>query len=211
MASRVIHLAIAKGLAAEDPRLDANRFYLGSVLPDACRDKSAHYSVYVADGARKTHNLTLFRRQYGALLQADSLYLGYYFHLIQDILFRYIMYEELHFDSRPAGNVERLHLDYKLTNRYVMEKYGVDFVPTLPAGLFEEPLLQAYDFFPSSFLEELRGDYQDRPAGNTVFFSEQIADQVITRSLVVCREELKAVRRGAGYLDEVRYSWERHS
>lgn len=210
MASRIIHLAIAKGLTQTHPDLDTERFYLGSVLPDACRDKSAHYSIFVADGSKKTHDLTFFRRQYGRLLDRDPLYLGFYLHLIQDILFRNVMYGELRFDSRPAGNVERLHLDYKLTNRYVIQRYGLEPISAVPAELWAEPLLQAHPFLLGAFLEELRQDFLDCPAGTTVFFTETIADQVIARCLEACRRELEAVRRGEGYFDEVRFAWRRH-
>ena len=210
MASRIIHLAIAGQIADLHPDLDTNRFYLGSVLPDACGDKSAHYSKYVANGTKKTHDLTRFRKEFGDRLPQDELYVGCYLHLVQDILFRQTMYEELHFDSRPAGNVARLHLDYHLTNRYVIQRYGVKVIPFAPADLEQEPLWKAHAFFLRDFLEEMKQDYLDCPEGSTVFFTEEIADQFIERALKACLTELEALRSGEGYFDEVRFAWKRH-
>lgn len=209
MASRIIHLAIAELIADTKPELNTDRFFLGSILPDACRDRSAHYSVYTAGGTKKTHDLTSFRAQYGERLRQDALYLGYYLHLVQDILFRKIMYEELRFDSRPAGNVERLHLDYRLTNGFVVRRYNIKTIPAVPADLTEQPLWQAHSFALQEFLEEMKIDFLEPPEGSTVYFTEEIALQFIERAGAVCRKELEAVRSGEGYFDERRFAWKR--
>ena len=210
MASRIIHLAIAGLILEKHPLPEPDRFYLGSVLPDACADKSAHYKKYLANGSRKTHDLTGFREKYGDRLLTDSLYLGYYLHLLEDVVFRYDMYEILRFDPTPT-DVERLHLDYQLTNRYVIRRYGVSDRLTVPDGIEAEPLFREWAFALPAFLEELHRDFRDRPQGKTVFFTEEIADRVISRSAEAALREIDALHVGTGYFDEVRWSWARHT
>ena len=52
-----------------------------------------------------------FRHEFHALLyqEQDALYFGYYLHLIQDLIFRRLMYEDYHWNPVPDGNVLRLH------------------------------------------------------------------------------------------------------
>ena len=210
MASRIIHLAIAKLIADTKPELNTDRFFLGSILPDACRDRSAHYSIYVAERKKKTYDLTFFRKHYGELMLRDALYLGYYLHLLQDILFRRTMYEELQFDPIPDGNVARLHRDYQLTNRFVIQRFGLKPLQVVPDDLSEKPLWLAHSFALEEFLEEMRHDYLDCPQGHTVFFTEETALQYIERSFEACRKELEALNSGTGYFDELQYAWKRH-
>lgn len=210
MASRIIHLAIANEVMKAHPLPEPERFLFGSLLPDACADKQAHYKRFLPDGLRKTHDLTGFRRIYGDRLQADTLYLGYYLHLLQDVLYRYEMFEVVGFDPRPPGNIPRLHLDYALTNRYVIERYALTNTVQLPRGLDAEPLWRAWKFSPEPFLEELTQDFTAAPEGQTVFFTEAQADSIIHRSVALCLRELDALKHDTGFFDEVRFAWKRH-
>lgn len=207
MASRIVHLAIANEIIKVRPLPEPERFFLGSILPDACPDKRAHYRKELADGTRRTHDLSGFRGLYGDRLQSDSLYLGYYFHLLQDVLFRNEIYEVVGFDPGPEGNIPRLHLDYRLTNRYVIDKYGLSNLVRVPAGLETEPLWKEWQFAPAPFLEELTQDFRDTPRGKPVYFTEAIADGLIGRSVTFCLQELDALRSGAGCFDEDRFAW----
>ena len=209
MASRIVHLAIANELIRAHPLPEPDRFLFGSLLPDACADKQAHYKKLLADGARKTHDLTGFRAAWGERLRTDSLYLGFYLHLLQDVLYRYEMYEVVGFDPRPPENIPRLHLDYQLTNRYVIDQYGLTNRVQIPEGFEAEPLCSAWHFEPALFLEELARDFTAAPHGETVFFSKTMADDLIERSVRLCLQELEALDRGAGYFEEDRFSWKR--
>ena len=209
MASRIVHLAIANEINKLHPIPEPERFFLGSILPDACPDKQAHYNKLLANGAKMTNDLSGFRRKYGSRLQNDPLYLGYYLHLLQDILFRNEIYGVVGFDPRPAGNVAQLHLDYRLTNRSVIDKYGLTNQVRVPAGLEAEPLWQEWQFAPVPFLEELAQDFRDTPQGTPKYFTEAVADRLIHRSVELCLQELEALRTGAGFFDEDRFCWER--
>lgn len=210
MASRIIHLAIANEVMKAHPLPEPERFLFGSILPDACADKEAHYKKFLPDGVRKTHDLTGFRRLYGDRLQADTLYLGYYLHLLQDVLYRYEMFEVVGFDPNPPENIPRLHQDFTLTNRYVIDRYGLTNTVRIPKGLEAEPLWRAWPFTPEPFLSELAQDFAAAPEGQTVFFTEAQADTIIHRSVALCLRELEALKHGTGFFDEVRFAWKRH-
>ncbi len=207
MSSRIVHLAIAGEINKIHPLPEPERFSLGSILPDACPDKKAHYRKLLAEGTRRTLDLSGFRGLYGDRLLSDSLYLGYYLHLLQDILFRNEIYEVVGFDPRPAGNIPQLHLDYRLTNRYVINKYGLTNPVRVPAGLEAEPLWQEWQFALTPFLEELARDFRDTPRGTPKYFTEAVADRLIHRSVRLCLQELEAFRNETGFFDEERSSW----
>lgn len=207
MSSRIVHLAIAGEINKIHPLPEPERFSLGSILPDACPDKKAHYRKLLAEGTRRTLDLSGFRGLYGDRLLSDSLYLGYYLHLLQDILFRNEIYEVVGFDPRPAGNIPQLHLDYRLTNRYVINKYGLTNRVRVPAGLEAEPLWKEWQFALTPFLEELARDFRDTPRGTPKYFTEAVADRLIHRSVRLCLQELEALRNETGFFDEERSSW----
>lgn len=127
MASRIIHLAITNELIKKYPFKDPARLKLGSVLPDACAPgrttEASHLKIKLCGATKKTYDLTLYREKFGQKMREDDLYLGYYLHLIQDILFRHFIYEMHHWDSRTPGNVDKLHNDYTLINTYVVRQY----------------------------------------------------------------------------------------
>lgn len=207
MASRIVHLAIASEINKLHPIPEPEHFSLGSILPDACPDKKAHYRKLLAEGTRRTLDLSGFRGLYGDRLLSDSLYLGYYLHLLQDILFRNEIYEVVGFDPRPAGNIPQLHLDYRLTNRSVINKYGLTNRVRVPAGLEAEPLWQEWQFALTPFLEELARDFRDTPRGTPKYFTEAVADRLIHRSVELCLQELEALREETGFFDEERSAW----
>ena len=88
MASRILHLAVADALLKEFDIDGPARFFLGSVLPDAKIDSRLralpHYQTILPNGLI-TYKLKEFLSVYGSKMMDDSLYLGYYLHLIQDI------------------------------------------------------------------------------------------------------------------------------
>ena len=86
MASRILHLAAAKLILDEHPAADEKRFRLGSILPDAGERVSAHFRVRIDGGTKTMMALGGFRARFADKMD-DPLYLGYYLHLVQDIVF----------------------------------------------------------------------------------------------------------------------------
>lgn len=211
MASRIVHLAIANEIIKVRPLSAPDRFYFGSLLPDACADRRAHCEKLLENGARKTLDLSGFRRRFGKLVISDSLYLGYYLHLLQDILHRDEMYGTIGFDPGPPENIPQLHLDYELTNRSVIEKYGLQNRVRPPVDLEREPLCTTWQFTPETLLEALAQDFSTAPQGIPRFFTEEDADRLIRRSVELCLLELDALKSDTGYFDEERFAWKRRA
>lgn len=210
MASRIIHLAIAKEITKEYQIKNADRFYLGSVLPDAALTKAAHFNKYIENNSKKTHNLTEFRNMYLNKILYDDLYLAYYLHLLEDIVFRYFMYTIIGYEPRPEGNIDKLHYDYKLINRYVIDKYRLDDCIRVPENIMEEPFMNDYQFNVYEFIDRMKKDYTDKLQGKTCFFTESMADKYIEMSVHKCLDEIEAVFNTYDYFNEDEYAWHRH-
>ena len=209
MASRIIHLAIAYEIAKSGVIRDTERFCFGSVVPDAAPDKTAHFPIFPYDGTKKTLDLTTFRERYASWLAHDEFYLGYYLHLLEDIMFRYFMYTLKHYDPRPEGNIDILHHDYELTNRYVIEKYGLK-LPVASKRIDEELVVTDFGLDAYGFIKDMQRDFTARPEGETVFFTEQRADEYIVLTTAICRREINALAGRGEHFDEYKYAWIRH-
>lgn len=209
MASRIVHIAIANEIMKLRPIKDRERFLLGSVLPDACSGREPHFSLYVDGGTKKTFDLTGFRAFSGGRLPHDELYAGYYLHLLTDILHRHLMYDVIGYKPVPKRNVEQLHLDYALTNRYIILEYGLELDFSIPPDIENEPLLRAFDFDLSGFFNDMKKDFAARPVGKPVFFTEKSARDLIAFSVPKCVAELDALNNGGVHFDEKEYAWKR--
>ncbi len=209
MGSRIMHLAIANELCRELPDLDRNRFLFGTLLPDAAAEGNSHRKIDLCGGALRTYDLTGFRRQYAGRLNADALCLGYYLHLIQDMVFRQFVYGTYRWDPAPPGNIERLHRDYTILNGYLIGTYRLTPDVGVPPGIETEPLLRECSCDADALVRELRADFAQQESGELFFFRRDMADEYIALSLPYCRREIAAIRTGAGFLDERSMAWAR--
>lgn len=211
MASRIIHLAITDILAGKYVFKDINRLKIGVTLPDASapgqNTERSHLKIQICGLTKKTYDLTRYRKEFGKRMKEDDLYLGYYLHLVQDILFRYFMYEMHRWDSKAPGNVDRLHNDYALINTYVIEKYQLRDDIMVPEDFADEPIHALYPFGYKSFYEELKGDYEPYREGSLFFFTQQKADEFIGMAVELCLKELDALSQGQPGLDEYDWGW----
>ena len=91
MAQRTIHYLFAELISREIPVGEKNRFLLGSVLPDAFSDvpqrQITHFKRSLP-GNRTIFDFDAFKKKFGTLMRRDSLYLGYYLHLLEDAFYR---------------------------------------------------------------------------------------------------------------------------
>lgn len=123
-----MHLAVAYELERKLSISDRNRFEIGQILPDAVLsvDKKAvnsHFIELFDGGKRKHFDFYGFFGRFKDEVMSDELYLGYYFHLIEDNLFRYYLYYIKGLLSR-RGDTEltaRLYMDYHILNRKLVE------------------------------------------------------------------------------------------
>lgn len=210
MASRILHLAVADALLKEFDIDDPARFLLGSVLPDAKIDSRLralpHYQTILPNGLI-TYKLKEFLSVYGSKMMDDSLYLGYYLHLIQDIFYRRYMYALPNWDARIWENVLKLHSDYRKINRYIIETRGLENGISLPADFSEEDINLRFEFDAEGFLRELEGDFACCSQGEYHFFTPEMADEYLDIAIEQCRKELRAIREGLPLLDEIQMAW----
>lgn len=209
MASRVLHLAVLEELMKDIPVKDKNRFRFGGILPDAYNPNvpksDSHLKIYVCGKSKKTYDLDGYLSLYGGEMD-DDLYIGYYLHLIQDLVFRELVYDKYQWNPAIPGNVERLHNDYRSINAYVIKKYGVKNDIQMISNLKNEKLYSLYPFEAEVFLNDLARDFQEE-AGESFFFTEAMADEFVTLATENCRKELQALKEGKHYVDAYERSW----
>lgn len=211
MASRIIHLAITNELSQQYEFSNIDRLYFGTIIPDgvsSCQDYIlSHFKLRISDTGKRSYNLTEYKEKFGNLLKVDDLYLGYYLHLIQDLLYRHFMYDRYHWNPEPDGNIERLHDDYKQINAYVISKYGLHSDIHVPNGFASEKINEIADFEPDRFIQELKNDFERIEYKERFFFTDNMVDEYIQWAVEYCKKELAALGNGSYYFDEYEWSW----
>lgn len=210
MASRLIHLAAADGILREFHIDDPARFRLGSILPDAKNDSSLraapHYQIVLPNGLI-TYELSRFRAEFGDKMSSDSLYLGYYLHLIQDAVYRRFMYALPRWDARVPENIRQLHSDYRKINRYIIDSRGVKNGISAPVDFQQEAIQQRFDFDIAVFLRELDNDFIQTQEGEYHHFTPKMADEYLSLATEACRREIRALRGDLPLYDELKMAW----
>lgn len=142
MASLIMHTVVSAllypSIAPFAP--DRNRFFWGHLLPDgrgsgSAAKKITHFRTVSEDGVQIC-DLDRFTQNFPP--DADSLYLGYWCHLVEDWTFRHYLYDLCGYTV--GGNFTAiLHRDYYLTNAPLIRRYGLqmDFgkPPFIPEAL----------------------------------------------------------------------------
>ena len=147
MASRILHLAVSKA--------------------------DSHLKVSVCGNSKKTYDLDKFISLFPNEIKKDELYKGYYLHLIQDLVFRELMYDKYKWNPTIPGNVERLHNDYHLINLYVIKKYGITNDIQMIPGLEKEKIYSLYPYKIENFLSDMGNDFIDSETGEHFFFTKK--------------------------------------
>ncbi|MBR2411582.1 MAG: hypothetical protein IKB08_07655 [Clostridia bacterium] len=212
MASRIMHLTIADEIIKHTDIEDKNRFRTGSLFPDACNRSEhraiTHFQTRLPQTDRITYKISLFREKYAALL-SDDFYLGYYIHLVEDLLFRHFVYAVHSWDPFPEGNIARLHNDYRLLNTYLTEKHSLSCDIKLPEDIKKEPVYEIYPFNGDKLITDLKNDFIPYSEGKPFFFTKKMADEYIEFTCTKCIEEIKNLRAGLGGIDETEWAWKR--
>lgn len=213
MASRIIHLAVTMKIKNEIQIEDENRLKLGTILPDAYNNptttENSHFKKNVCEETKKTYNLTKFRELFRENIKSDDLYLGYYLHLIQDLVYRQFVYDEYHWNPTIPGNVEKLHNDYSLINTYVITQYHLPDDIYIPKDFEKEAINEMFHFDLPRFMDELKTDFVSCAKGESFFFTSDMADEYIEKAADICIREAEAIQNGSFLLDEIEYAWKR--
>lgn len=215
MASRIMHMAVTEIIAEKWQIKDRNRLLLGAVLPDVYREgdtsHSSHLKICIRGGGWVTYDLGRFKKRYGELMAKDSLYLGYYLHLVQDLVYRDFVYNEHHWDPTAAGNIERLHNDYRLINSYIIEKYGLQNELFIPDDFQKESINALYPFEMRHLYNDLKSDFTASTDGDIFFFTKEMADSFIQRACDICDKELQVWRKGKNFVDAYDWGWKKRA
>lgn len=105
------------------------------------------------------------------------------------------------------GNVERLHNDYSLINKYVIEKYGILPECAMPHDFQKEEIYQLYPFCAESFLTDMEKDFINNPEGEIFFFTREMADEFIDFATKICVEEYQRIVMGGYTIDAYERAW----
>ena len=190
MASSIIHYAITCELIKRRQFNNPDRLKLGSILVDSGYNGNSHMKISVAGGHKNTYDLDGYKSIYGELMKQDDLYLGYYLHLIQDILYRHLVYDKYHWNPLIPGNVEKLHRDYAIGNFYVVQKYNLKNEVTIPADFDSEPINQVCSFDLEGLVQNMNSYFEPSEEDDIFFFTKEMADEYIAEAVGYCIQEL---------------------
>ena len=219
MASRVIHLAVAHELVRRLGIDDTERFYFGHVLPDMIlgeyeyrlkTKKATHFYTLLPNG-RKTYDFLRFYDEYRDKL-SDTLYLGYYVHLIEDNIFRQYLYYKVGLLYRRGQKelLDELYADYHLLNPLFRERYDIT-PPAVPEGIESEPVFKRFEFMMSDWLDDMKSDLTEHPDGELLHFTKELIFEFIDECADVITKEVKALGRGEHFLTLDDYSIENYN
>lgn len=190
MASSIIHYAITCELIKRRQFNNPDRLKLGSILVDSGYNGNSHMKISVAGGHKNTYDLDGYKSIYGELMKQDDLYLGYYLHFIQDILYRHLVYDKYHWNPLIPGNVEKLHRDYAIGNFYVVQKYNLKNEVTIPADFDKEPINQVCSFDLEGLVQNMNSYFEPSEEDDIFFFTKEMADEYIAEAVGYCIQEL---------------------
>ncbi len=202
-----MHLAIGEEITKRYPVKDKDRFLLGCILPDSAESGNSHWRC-PAPGEKQTIDLTGFREKFGEELLTDDLLLGYYLHLVQDILFRKYL-QTLPGWSVSARNVHRLHRDYERLNGWLVSEYHLrETAEQLKIQDTSALSSASVRFDIQKLLNSIREDTVSQSRILPGEFSAVNAQEYISFSVDKCLEELDAVRAGRSSVSEMKISWD---
>lgn len=216
MASRIMHLCISRELEGIIQPNDVNKFRIGHILPDAVisADKKQVNTHFIRNSEEKGKYYKIFDyygfydRFQDVILQ-DEILLGYYFHLIEDNVFRNVLYTDLEMIKRRGDSefLKELYSDYRILNCILTKKYHLKNDLDLPKWFTECKINDIYNFELIDFLEDLKQDFHNTE-GNPKIFTEQITEHYIEKCVNICKAEYESIRHGKHFLSEKELAFE---
>lgn len=165
MPGYVMHLTFAQLVKEKLNIKDTNRFFVGSLIPDACtcyfdKDKTIGHFGTKLNGLFKNPNLEFFKNKYGELLK-DEAVLGIYAHLYLDkYYYNEYMYDVYHFSDGTMLNLytgkefkiweeffsrDGIYKEYTAMNKMFISEYNLD-IESLNFEIEDLPRIDELDY-----------------------------------------------------------------
>lgn len=216
MAQRMIHYMIGEMLAQGTVLKDKNRFLIGSVIPDAYSDMRyrdiTHFRYFSEDRKFSCYDIDRFRDTYRDRILQDDFYLGYYMHLVEDIFYRRLIRNDhkITVFGYP-DKVSILHRDYHVLNRYIRERWNLRYELIIPEDLGTEDIFRIAEFEIEGFLKALQDDFSETLKEKTVYVTEEMIEEFMTRYYPLITAEFSHAVKGDFQLRAADYAWKRNS
>lgn len=203
MGSRIMHYAIASEIVEKCNIKDKNRFFVGTLLPDVIDKNISHCRNYL--DKKITYNTIEFRNNYYQNIINDDLYLGYYLHIIQDLVFREFLYNKLKF-KYSNKNIKCLHNDYDILNLYLIDKYNIK-----PLKFDIEGFKHNKNDIKKVLLDiecDFTKIYKSNNKNELVYLNYNNVIEYINHAVDCCINEIKALKVNCGYIDPFSMCWD---
>lgn len=144
MASRIMHLAVAKLITESFPITDAEAFYLGNLAPDLSKYGNGNYEVAhfgATCGNMKGIDFVAFSKKYNEALRHSDFALGYYVHLLTDAIWLRTIQQTYvrQYPERKQALYKLGYTDMKHYNAVLIDQFALKTVKHTQANqLIEE-------------------------------------------------------------------------
>jgi hypothetical protein len=209
MASRLIHYLIAEEISKNNQQINRDRFVYGALLPDLSLHEDgsydkAHFGEKLSLNERKGINWHNFRKKYIHQINCDSLYLGYYSHLIMDALwFSKIADRFIRIHPHPERKIyyQKSYDDYRILNSLLSKEYHLQYhIPFIENTEIDEINLSLR----KEFFKGLEGDITNLQIAckeDLKLYPYDVILDYIDHAKALCINELNAFAAGKEYLN----------
>ncbi len=217
MASRIMHLCISKELEKIISPKNVNNFRIGHILPDSVisadkKQVNTHFIKNFEEKGKyyKTFDYYGFYDRFKALLIDDEVFLGYYFHLIEDNIFRTVLYRDLGMLNKRGDRdfLNALYSDYRILNYILVNKYQLKDELEIPNYFTQCKINDIYNFELREFLEDMKNDFSYQGNGKPKIFTEDVTEDYIERCVKICKAEYDGIKQGKHFLSENELAFE---
>ena len=213
MAQRTIHMLFATLLVNKLKISDKNRFFIGSIMPDAYINpedrKISHFIKYISDENCLYFAFNDFYNRFNCKIIRDDLYLGYYAHLVEDAFYRYYLYYEKEFLSKiKSYELDILHADYQVLNSFIAKKYDMPMQIEIPKNYCKEELNEITEFDIGQIIHAYETDITEIVNNKTVMLTEEMLEEFVSKYIEIIADELRSVKNGKSLLNVLDYKWE---
>ena len=213
MAQRTIHMLFSTLLLDKIELFDKDRFFIGSILPDAYTNpvnrKVSYFIKYISEENCLYFDFKDYFGRFQNEIRNDDLYLGYYAHLVEDAFYRYFLYYEKCFMEKiKRYELDILHKDYHILNSYIVGKYALPSHLELPKTFKNELLNEITEFDIKKLVSDYENDIVELYDEKTVLLTETMLEEFVLKYIDVLADELYSIRHGDSKLNVLDYKWE---